>query len=67
MVRDQKKVPCGYLWKKTDSQGKDYFAGTISVGIFGEIPIVVFFEEAKSHEKAADLVIRLATENREAK
>lgn len=58
MVRDQSKIPCGFLWEKTDSRGKKYLAGSISLGIFGEIPIGVFKEDDKATEKSADYVIR---------
>lgn len=65
MVRDQTKVPAGYLWKKTDRNGEEYLSGVISLGIFGEIPIVVFREGKKDNsDKGPDFVIRNATENR---
>lgn len=64
MIRDQKKVAVGYLWKKTDSKGKPYIAGTISLGVFGEIPIVIFEEENKTSENAPDYLIRSATDNK---
>jgi len=62
MIRDQKKVPIGYLWVKKDKQGREFLGGVISLGIFGEIPIVVFKEDQKANDKAADYVIRSATE-----
>ena len=65
MLRDQTKIPCGYLWKKTDSAGNEYWAGVISFGIRGEIPIVVFPETNKRDDKAPDFVIRNANERKE--
>ena len=65
-LRDQNRTPCGYLWEKTDRQGKKYLAGVVNFGIQGEIPIVVFREENKTSETAPDYVIRNATSNREA-
>lgn len=65
MLRDQKKIPVGHLWIKTDRFGNEYLAGVISVGLFGECPIVVFREDKKDNEKAPDYVIRSATENHE--
>jgi uncharacterized protein (DUF736 family) len=62
MVRDQTKIPIGYLWIKKDKQGREYLAGPLSVGLFGEVPIVVFKEEHKANERAPDYIIRLATE-----
>lgn len=64
MLRDQSKVPCGYLWEKTDRQGRKYLAGVISFGIQGEIPIVVFKEDQKTNENAPDYVIRNATSDK---
>jgi len=63
MLRDQTKVPVGFLWIKKDRQGKEYLAGPLSIGVFGEVPIVIFREENKTNDKAPDYVIRLATEN----
>lgn len=64
MIRDQQKVPSGYLWEKEDKGGKTYWAGVISIGVFGEIPIVVFKEDRKTNEAAPDYVIRNATERK---
>lgn len=61
MIRDQKKQPCGVLWKKKDTHNNEYFAGVISLGVFGEIPVVVFEEKFKDKEGAPDFIIRLAT------
>lgn len=63
MIRDH-KIPVGHLWKKKDRDGNTYLAGVISLGIFGEIPVVIF-EEKKENEKAADYVIRSATNRRD--
>jgi len=65
MVRDQKKVPIGHLWIKKDRQNREYLAGVVSLGLFGEVPIVIFKEDKKDNEKAPDYVIRSATENRD--
>jgi len=64
MIRDQRKVPSGYLWEKEDKSGNKYLAGVISIGIFGEVPIVIFKEEKKATEASPDYVIRNATDNR---
>lgn len=64
-LRDQNKIPCGYLWEKTDRAGKKYLAGVISMGVFGEVPVVVFKEENKTNENAPDYVVRNATSNRD--
>ncbi len=61
MIRDQIKVPVGYLWIKKDKQGREFLGGVISLGLFGEVPIVVFKEDNKTNEKAADYIIKVAT------
>lgn len=64
-VRDQSKVPSGYLWKKEDRNGKPYLGGVISLGIFGEVPIVIFEEEPQEGRTGGpDYVIRNATHER---
>lgn len=65
MLRDQTKIPIGYLWVKRDKQGKEYLAGPISLGLFGEVPIVIFKEETKLTDRAADYVIRMATDTKQ--
>lgn len=62
MLRDQTKVPVGYLWKKTDANGETYYAGVVSFGIQGEVPIVVFREKHEERDGKPDLVIRLASD-----
>lgn len=62
MLRDQTKMPVGHLWKKKDKDQRDYFAGVISLGLFGEIPIVIFPETKKDTDAAPDFVIRVAKE-----
>ena len=57
-VRDQSKIPCGFLWEKIDKRGKPYLAGVISLGLFGEIPIAVFKEEKKETPESAEYVVR---------
>jgi len=61
MIRSQKKIPIGVLWKKKDSNSNDYLAGVISLGLFGEIPIVVFEEKFKDKPSSPDYIIRQAT------
>lgn len=64
MVRDQQRVPVGHFWNKTDREGKKFIAGVVSLGIFGEIPVVIFEEEKiPGRENAPDYVMRTATEN----
>ena len=63
MIRDQKRVPVGFLWVKKDKQGREFLGGVISLGIFGELPIVIFKEDRKENDKAPDYVIRSATES----
>ena len=67
MIRAQKKLPVGVLWKKTDAKGDEYFAGVISLGLFGEIPIVVFEEKFKDKEGSPDFIIRQATNKTESR
>jgi hypothetical protein len=64
MLRDQNKIPCGYFWWKTDSRGKKYLAGVVSMGINGEIPVVIFEEENKPNDAAPDFVMRNAVNER---
>jgi hypothetical protein len=65
MLRDQSKVPCGYFWEKTDKDGKPYWAGVISRGIDGEIPVVIFKEDPKEKKPGApDFVMRNVTNER---
>lgn len=61
VFRPQKKLPIGVLWKKTDKQGNDYFAGVITFGILGEVPIVIFEEKFRENDKSPHYVIRQAT------
>lgn len=65
MVRNQNKIPVGYLWEKTDRNGNKYLGGVISLGVFGEIPIVVFKNTTKNdgEDKTADWTIRSAPED----
>lgn len=64
MLRDQTKMPVGHLWKKEDKDGREFFAGVISLGLFGEIPIVIFPEKNKETAASPDFVIRVAKETR---
>lgn len=64
MLRDQNKIPCGYFWEKTDSKGKTYLAGVVSMGLNGEIPVVIFKEENKPNPNAPDYVMRNAINER---
>ena len=61
MVRDH-RFPVGHLWKKEDRNGKSYLAGVLSLGILGEIPIVVFEESSKDRDGGADYTIRMASD-----
>jgi hypothetical protein len=65
MLRDQNKIPCGYFWEKTDANGKKYFAGVVSMGINGEIPVVIFKEENKPNPAAPDYVMRNAVTDKD--
>lgn len=59
MIRDTDS-PCGHLWSKVDTRGKQYLAGVISLGIFGEVPVVIF-PTSKQSENQPDYTIHVAS------
>lgn len=65
MIRDQQRIPVGHFWKKTDRSGRPYIAGVVSLGIHGEIPVVIFEEEKpEGRENAPDYVMRTAPDSK---
>ena len=47
----------GALWKKESKTGVTYLSGVVSMGVFGECPIVIFKTTEKRGESSPDLII----------
>jgi uncharacterized protein (DUF736 family) len=55
----------GALWKKESKSGVTYLSGVVSMGVFGECPIVVFKTTEKRGESSPDLIIYASAPQRQ--
>jgi uncharacterized protein (DUF736 family) len=55
----------GALWKKKSQTGTQYMSGMVSMGVFGECPVVVFAAMEKRSEQSPDFIIYASTPQRQ--
>ena len=57
----------GVLWEKKDKDGKDYYSGSLELGVLGEAKIMVFQNDRKEEANHPDMVVHLLTDTPEKK
>jgi hypothetical protein len=57
--------PIGALWQKKSQTGTLYISGVVSMGVFGECPVVVFKAMEKRGESSPDFIIYASTPQRQ--
>jgi hypothetical protein len=57
--------PIGALWQKRSQTGTTYLSGVVSMGVFGECPVVVFKAMEKRGENSPDFIIYASTPQRQ--
>ena len=57
--------PIGALWQKKSKTGTTYLSGVVSMGVFGECPVVVFKALEKRGESSPDFIIYASTPQRQ--
>jgi len=55
----------GVLWKKQDKDGKDYYSGSMDLGVMGDAKVMVFQNERKEETNHPDMLVHLLTDTPE--
>lgn len=55
----------GALWQRKSQSGTQYLSGIVSMGVFGECPVVVFKATEKRGESSPDWIIYASTPQRQ--